>query len=93
MKTEKIPNEKTCKHQTCFCKILLTEHLCKGREKLCPALTKESVSNSVTVIRTPNEFIVIILLTSAGLSIRSVASMCKQRNVLPRGGNVNSRNY
>lgn len=100
MKTQKmeaphfilISKEKTCKHQPCFCKILLTEHVYKGREKLCPALTKVSVSNPVTVIRIPNELIVIILLISAGLFIRSVANMCKQRNVLPRGGNMNSKN-
>lgn len=101
MKTQKmeaphfilIPNEKTCKYKLCFCKTLLTEHLCKDREKLCPALTKASVSTSVTVIRTSNELIAIILLISAGLFIRSVASICKQRNVLPRGGNMNSKNY
>lgn len=56
---------------------------CKGRLRFCPVLVQVCVSNLVMVIRTPHELIIIILLISAVLLIRSSANMCKQRSMLP----------
>lgn len=56
---------------------------CKGRWRFCPVLVQVCVSNLVMVIRATHELIIIILLISAVLLIRSSANMCKQRSMLP----------